>query len=235
MSNLGLGDLATVGTLFYDELKGGNVVTENLEVKGKIEYVPSGTDIDIEGGASINIDIGYQAGNSTSVNNVNVGQSCGAKPSDGTVNIGVACGFTGAAQGDNCVAIGSRAGRSNQSNGDGVGGCVAIGEYAGAGDQAGGGVAIGSHAASDTQGAYAVAIGASAGATSEGANSVCIGKDAGRTTCHDGCIVLNASGAATATTQANSFFVKTIRSNPNTPPGPSGSLWYDGNEVMVNP
>ncbi len=236
MSNLGLGDLATVGTLFYDELKGGNVVTTNLEVSGKINYPAPATAIDLEGDATgLNIDIGHNSGSATSTNCVNIGQTCGTQQSDISVNVGLACGFQNS-QGPACVAIGNRAGRDNQSNSDGVGACVAVGHYAGNKDQAGGGIAIGSHAGEDGQGVYSVAIGGAAAETNQGDHSVCIGHKSGQTTCHDNCIMLNASGAATASAAASSFLVKPIRSLTNpSGAGISGSLWYDGDEIFVKP
>jgi len=215
----------------------GTINCKDIEVSGRINYPAPFNAIDIEGdGTGVNIDIGVDAGNPLSTNGINLGQSCGNKASVGSINIGLANGFTGAAQGDVCIAIGNRAGRDNQSNSDGVGACVAIGHYAGTDNQHGGAVAIGAHAGGDTQGDYAVAIGGSAGETNQGDNSVCIGRSAGNATCHDNCIMLNATGLATASTAAGGFLVKPIRTLVNPAgAGNTGDLWWDGDEIYANP
>jgi hypothetical protein len=232
-----LGQTSYGGTVICDDMEVKNVIkTNNLEVTGKINYPLPATAIDIEGdGVGLNIDIGHDSGSATSTNCVNIGQTCGTQASDTSVNIGLACGFDNS-QGPACVAIGNRAGRENQSNGDGVGACVAVGHYAGNTDQAGGGVAIGSHAADNGQGIYGVALGGSAGRNNQGDNSVCVGFKSGEITCHDNCIMLNASGAATASAAVSSFLVNPIRTLVNPAgAGIAGSLWWDGNEIFANP
>jgi len=215
---------------------GGTVICENLSLKGKIKYEVPTNAIDIEGdGTGVNVDIGYDAGATTSVNTVNIGQSCGQQPSTDSVNIGIANGFL-TAQGDTCVAIGNRSGRDNQSNGDGVGACVAIGHQAAGENQHGGAIAIGAHAGDVNQGDYAVAIGGSAGAANQGDNSVCLGRSAGQVTCHDNCVMLNGTGVAQASVAANSFLVNPIRTLVNPAgAGNTGDLWWDGAEIFANP
>ena len=223
MSNLGLGDNATVGTLY----------SENIKVKNKITYDAPANAIDIEGeGIGVNIDIGYQAGNSSSVNCVNVGQTCGSSASStGSVNIGIACGDI-VGQGDSCVAIGNNAGHDNQATG---GSSIAIGYNAANKNQGSQAVAIGARAGDTDQKDYAVAIGAATGQTAQGENSICIGRGAGGTICHDRCTMLNASGTTMSSTATDSFLVNPIRQAPNPAGGVAGTLWWDStsNEVFV--
>lgn len=131
------------------------------------------------------------------------------------------------AQGEQAVAIGFRAARSNQGSQ-----AIAIGSHAGDNDQGIGSISLGTFAGYVTQGTNAIAIGTYAGQTNQGAGgiaigrfagftgqairSIAIGDSAGKTNQQGGTIVLNATGNPTNTTEENSFYVNPIRSATST-------------------
>jgi hypothetical protein len=191
--------------------------------------------------------IGKAAGQTSQhVNSIAIGQFAGQYgQNEYSVAIGTAAGQNG--QNVNSIAIGTYAGYQDQNSysvaiGDAAGAngqnsySVAIGKNAGANAQHPEAIAIGNAAGTENQNSYSVAIGKNAGYQNQGQYSVCIGKDAGYTTCHDNCIMLNATGAVTASAAASSFLVNPIRtwSNP-AGSGNSGDLWWDGNEIFAYP
>jgi hypothetical protein len=122
-------------------------------------------------------------------------------------------------QGNNSVAIGNVAGWSNQDSN-----AVALGNYAGYNQQSIYAIAIGSSAGYSGQSLRAVAIGTYAGGTSQGSNAIAIGYLAGHSNQHTNSIIINATGAAYNSCNANAFYVKPIRNASN-----SSMLYYNSN------
>ena len=110
-------------------------------------------------------------------------------------------------QGNLSVAIGSQAGQTDQGAQS-----VAVGNGAGATSQAAGATAIGALAGSVNQGLRAVAIGTLAGSSGQGEYAVAIGNFAGGTNQANNSIILNATGLS-LDASTSGFFVAPIAAN----------------------
>ena len=106
---------------------------------------------------------------------------------------------------------------------------VAIGASAGKTRQGTQSVAIGNNAGTNSQGANSVAIGTGAGEDNLGEYSVAIGPNANKNNDSNTIktIVINAEDSPLDTQQSNAFYVKPIRSAPNTDSSKNGLLFYD--------
>jgi hypothetical protein len=122
----------------------------------------------------------------------------------GAVAIGYIAG--GADQGLHAISIGHFSGQTSQASG-----AVAIGSSAGACGQSLNAIAIGQLSGESGQQQYAVSIGSQAGQDAQGTNSIAIGYLAGQTAQHANSIVVNASGSALNTVQADSTYVRPVR------------------------
>ena len=165
--------------------------------------------------------IGYSAGSGVQGGSaVAIGNTAGGATQGGN-SVAIGCNAGSLQQGINAIALGTNAGGKSQTNS-----AVAIGEQAGASNQ-GLAVALGWLSGQSNQGNFslaagfaagrylqgtqAVAIGLYAATSNQGNDSIAIGYAAGSNNQHANTIILNASGSAFTTTQANSFFVKPVR------------------------
>jgi hypothetical protein len=110
-------------------------------------------------------------------------------------------------QGNLSVAVGSQAGQTDQ----GIQ-ATAIGAGAGSSGQAAGTVAVGTNAGAVNQGLRAVAVGSLAGSLNQGEYAVAIGNFAGGTNQANNSIILNATGSS-LDAGTSGFFVSPIASN----------------------
>ena len=152
------------------------------------------------------VTIGAGAGRTNHRRAVTLGASAGSGSNvAGNWLNSIAIGYTaGVFQQDNdIIAIGGQAGNGQN------GGAIAIGGGSGQ-VQALGAVTIG-YASGGNQGLKSIAIGQSAGQNNQGNFSIAIGTSAGYSNQHSNTTILNSTGTALNSTQADSLFVKPIR------------------------
>ena len=150
--------------------------------------------------------IGYAAGRSTQGDSATaLGHNAGMT-SQGTEGVAVGKFAGQTAQNAYATAIGSTAGSFYQADK-----ATAVGYRAGRSHQGELTVAMGAWAGTTSQAEGAVAIGVSAGRSHQGSNAVAIGRLSGETSQHHSSIILNATGYARQTGNAEATYIHTLR------------------------
>jgi hypothetical protein len=137
-------------------------------------------------------------------------------------SVGIGAGAGQSSQGSASVAIGYAAGKSSQGNSATAIGhnagvtsqgleAVAMGRFAGQQSQNAFATAVGTYAGSFYQADKATALGYRAGRSAQGDHSLALGGYAGETSQHVNSIILNSTGVAKNTGNANATYIHTLR------------------------
>ena len=230
-----LAEVSNVGNITSNTIIFSNAQTAlrledgNVEIKDHLWIVSDSTlaavkigSQDYVGGTSYSVGIGARAGQSSQgAASVAIGYAAGRSTQGGSsVSIGHNAGLT--SQGTEGVAVGKFAGQADQNAyataiGSTAGSfyqadkATAVGYRAGRSYQGELTVAMGAWSGTTSQAEGAVAIGVSAGRSHQGSNAVAIGRLSGETSQHHSSIILNATGYARQTGNAEATYIHTLR------------------------
>ena len=230
-----LADVSNVGNITSNTIIFSNAQSAfrledgNVELKNHLWIVSDSTlaavkigSQDYVGGTSYSVGIGARAGQSSQgAASVAIGYAAGRSTQGSSATaLGHNAGFS--TQGDDAVAVGKWAGQYAQNAfataiGSTAGSfyqadkATAVGYRAGRSRQGELTVAMGAWSGSASQAEGAVAIGVSAGMSFQGSNAVAIGRLSGETSQHHSSIILNATGYARQTGNAEATYIHTLR------------------------
>jgi hypothetical protein len=207
---------------------GNNALGGTIPGTNFIEAIGIGSYAGAAVGASNSISIGNQAGSNTAPYAISIGHQANAEKAlfaggDNSVSVGNQAGRYGAG-GSNTIAIGLRAGFSNQDDNT-----IAVGTDAGNYIQGSSAIAIGAGAGCSTQGASAIAIGIGAGYSSQGAYSIAIGNSAGSNGQPTSNIAINATSVG-MNPDTTGLYICPIRPTDNQ----TFSLYYNSTTCEVS-
>ena len=224
-----VGNITSNTIIFSNAQSAFRLEDGNVEIKDHLWIVSDSTlaavkigSQDYVGGTSYSVGIGARAGQSSQgAAGVAIGYAAGRSTQGASATaLGHNAGMT--SQGTEGVAVGKFAGQTDQNAyataiGSTAGSfyqadkATAVGYRAGRSYQGELTVAMGAWSGTTSQAEGAVAIGVSAGRSHQGSNAVAIGRLSGETSQHHSSIILNATGYARQTGNAEATYIHTLR------------------------